>query len=82
MDRGAVIIKLQRNADDVIARLLQHRRDDARIDAAGHGDDDARLGRAFAGNEREEFAGSGRVIHRNARRCETERSGAAASHAS
>ena len=41
----AVIIKLHRDAHDVIALLLQQSGDDARVDAARHGDDDARLAR-------------------------------------
>ena len=43
VDRGAVIVKLQRDAGDVIARMFQQGRRDGGIHAAGHGDDDARL---------------------------------------
>ena len=39
---GAVVVELQRDADDVVALALQQRRDDRGIDAARHGDDDAR----------------------------------------
>ena len=38
--RCAVIVKLQRDADDVIALRLQQRGRHRGIDAAGHGDDD------------------------------------------
>ena len=38
---GAVIVKLQRHADDVVARLLHEARHDRGVDAPGHGDDDA-----------------------------------------
>jgi len=41
--RSAVIVKLQSNADDVIAFALQHGRNDGRIHAARHGGDDARF---------------------------------------
>ena len=39
--RLAVIVELQRHADDVVAGALQQAGDDRGIDAAGHGDDDA-----------------------------------------
>ena len=39
--RGAVIVKLQGDADDIIAFALQDAGNDRRIDAARHGDDDA-----------------------------------------
>ena len=39
--RRAVVVKLQRDADDVVALGLQQRRRDRGIDAARHGDDDA-----------------------------------------
>ena len=42
MGRGAVIVKLQRDADDVVSGVGQKRRGDRGIDAARHGDDDAR----------------------------------------
>ena len=43
---GAVVVKLQRDADHVIALGLQQRRGHRGIDAAGHGDDDAGVLRA------------------------------------
>ena len=45
MSRLAVVVELQRHADNVVAGLGQQRRDDGRVDAAGHGDDDAGVGR-------------------------------------
>jgi hypothetical protein len=42
-DRFAVIIELQRNADDIIARTLGECRGDRRIHAARHRDNDAGL---------------------------------------
>ena len=44
--RGAVVVELQRDADDVIAGIGQQRRGHRGIDAARHRDDDARVGRA------------------------------------
>ena len=38
--RGAVVIELQRDADDLVAGCLQQGGCDGGIDAAGHGDDD------------------------------------------
>jgi len=43
MGRRAVVVKLQRHADDVIALSLQQRSRDRGIDAARHGDDDPRI---------------------------------------
>jgi hypothetical protein len=43
---GAVIVKLQGDADDVIAFGLHQRGDDRAVDTAGHGDDNARILRA------------------------------------
>jgi hypothetical protein len=40
--RGAVIIELQGDADDVVARMLEQAGDHRRIHAARHGHDDAR----------------------------------------
>ncbi len=40
--RRAVIVKLQRDADDVVAGFRQDRGGNRGIDAARHGDDDAR----------------------------------------
>ena len=60
MSRGAVIVELQRHADDVVAFALQHARHDRRIDAAGHGDDDPRLfwaGREIQAVHRRSFTG-------------------------
>ncbi len=52
MHRGAVIIKLQRDADDVIALAFQQTRDHGGIDATGHGDDDAGIFRLLVKIER------------------------------
>ena len=41
--RRAMVVKLQRDADDVVALGLEQRRRDRGIDAARHGDDDARV---------------------------------------
>ena len=41
--RRAVVIELQRDADDVVALARQHRRDDGRIHPARHRRDDARF---------------------------------------
>ena len=41
MGRCAMVVELERDADDVIALGLEQRRGHRRIDAAGHGDDDA-----------------------------------------
>ncbi len=46
MGGGAMIVKLQRHADDVIAFGLEQGGRDRGIDAAGHGDDDAGVFRA------------------------------------
>src|SRR6516162_10544216 len=43
-DRGAVVVKLQRDADDLEAPLDQQSRSHRRIDAARHRDDDAVVG--------------------------------------
>ena len=40
----AMVVELQRHADDVVAFLLQEAGDDRGIHAAGHRDDDARVG--------------------------------------
>ena len=40
MGGGAMIVELQRDADDVVALGLQQRGGHGGIDAAGHGDDD------------------------------------------
>ena len=45
VDRRAVVVKLQGDADDVIALACHQRGDDRGIDAARHGHDDARLPR-------------------------------------
>ena len=45
-DRLAMVVELERDADDVVAFGLQQRRDHRGVDAAGHGDDHARIGRA------------------------------------
>ena len=52
VDRGAMVVKLHGEADDVIALARQHRRDDAGIDAPRHGHDDARLRRRLGQAER------------------------------
>ena len=46
MRRRAMIVELQRDADDVIAFALQEAGNDGGIDAARHGDDDAGVFRA------------------------------------
>ena len=43
--RRAVVVKLQRDADDIVAGVGQQRGGDRGIDAARHRDDDARVGR-------------------------------------
>ena len=43
--RRAMVVELERDADDVVALPLQQGGDHGGIDAAGHGDDDTRLGR-------------------------------------
>ncbi|MPL79216.1 hypothetical protein SDC9_25091 [bioreactor metagenome] len=50
--RRAVIVKLQRHADDIIAFLGQHRRHHRAVDAARHRHHDSRLGRRFRQAER------------------------------
>ena len=40
---GAVVVELQRHADDVVAFALQQAGDHGGVDTAGHGDDDARV---------------------------------------
>ena len=45
---AAVVVELQRHADDVVAGLLHEPGDDGGIDAARHGDDDARRGTVCA----------------------------------
>ena len=42
--RHAVVVKLQRDAYDIVTGMLHQRRGDRRIDAARHGDDHARRG--------------------------------------
>jgi hypothetical protein len=46
MRRAAVVVKLQRHPDHVVAFGLEQGRRHRRIDTAGHGDDDAGVGRA------------------------------------
>jgi hypothetical protein len=41
MRRGAVVVELQRHADDIVALALQQAGNDRRIDAARHRDNDA-----------------------------------------
>src|SRR5690606_21063398 len=50
--RLAVVVELQRDADDLVARSLHQRRRDRGINASGHGDDDAHAGAAAAGEAR------------------------------
>ena len=50
-DRRAVVVKLQRDADDVIALFGQERRRDGTVDAARHGHHDARVARGFIETE-------------------------------
>ena len=58
----AVIVQLQRHADDVVTLGLEQRGDDGGIDAAGHGDDDARVGRRLGQVERVQRRAHGRCI--------------------
>src|SRR5580658_2554347 len=44
VSRRAMVVELQRDADDVVTGLRQQCRGDRRIDAARHGDNDARVG--------------------------------------
>src|SRR5690606_30754263 len=39
--RDAVIVELERNADDIVALSLEQGRDDRRVDTARHGHDDS-----------------------------------------
>jgi hypothetical protein len=48
LDRLAMIVKLERNADHLGPGLRGQRGDHAAVDAAGHGDDDARGLRSIA----------------------------------
>ena len=57
MRRGAVVVKLQGDADDVIALGLEQGGRHRGIDAAGHGDDDPRVLRTAFGIEAVEHAG-------------------------
>ena len=50
--RRAVVIELQRHADDVIAFLGQHRRHDRAVDAPRHRHDHARLRRRLGEPQR------------------------------
>ncbi len=50
--RGAVVVELERDADDVVALALQQAGHHRGIDAARHGDDDARLVRRLRKIER------------------------------
>src|SRR5271163_3910469 len=45
--RRAMIIKLKRHTDNVVALLLEQSGNDGRIDAARHGNDDTRLSRGL-----------------------------------
>src|SRR5690606_31888590 len=38
---GAMVVELQRHADDIVTLALEDRGDDGRVDAARHGDDHA-----------------------------------------
>ena len=57
--RCAMVVELQRHADDVIALGLEQRRRHRRIDAAGHGDDDAGVLRSAFEVEAVEHSGRG-----------------------
>ena len=59
MRRRPVVVKLERDADDVIALGLQKRGRHRRVDAAGHGDDDAGVLRAPFEVETVAHSGSG-----------------------
>ena len=43
MGGGAMVVELERDADDIVALALEQGCDDGRIHAARHGDDDAGL---------------------------------------
>src|SRR5262249_17469225 len=43
MDRGAVIVELQGDADDIVTLCLEQGGGHRRVDAPRHGDDDARI---------------------------------------
>ncbi len=47
VDGGAMVVKLQRDAEDVITLALQDTGDDGGIHAARHGDDNARIFRSL-----------------------------------
>ena len=61
----ALVVELQRDADDVVAVALQQRRHHRRIHPARHGHDDPRRGWRLGDVERVE---GGRVMHRQQRR--------------
>ena len=63
--RGAVIVELQRDADHIVALVLQEGGHDGGIDAARHGDDDARCGGIAGKTERIEH---GTIQRRRSRR--------------
>ncbi len=63
----AVVVKLQGDADDVVALLLEQRRDDARIDAARHRDHDAGFARRLGWLESVEGGKTGRHIRKTDR---------------
>ncbi len=52
--RRAVIVKLQGDADHIIAFFRKHGGHDRAVDAAGHGDDDTGVGRGLGKAERVE----------------------------
>src|SRR4029079_1382823 len=61
MRRCAMVVKLQRHADHVIAFGLEQRSRHRRVDAAGHGDNDARR---FGAAIESETVGHGRSYYR------------------
>jgi hypothetical protein len=64
-DRGAVVVKLQRDADDLEALLDQQSRSHRRIDATRHRDDDAVVG----GVSSEDWFLEPRACHPNSNCC-------------
>src|SRR5262249_17732071 len=59
--RGAMVVELQRDADDVVALGLEQRRRDRGIDATRHGDDHAGVARGAFDVEAVEHCGCFRL---------------------
>ena len=69
MGRGAMVVELQRDADDVIALGLQQRSRHRGIDAAGHGDDDPGVLRAAFEIQTVEHGSGHRCNRERIKRC-------------